>query len=74
MINSNQNNIAGRLPENSRNSFIDLHSRKDTQTVKQIDQKIVFSLMAAMLVFDSNVYNLLLLLLVDFKETSIRTI
>ena len=30
-------NIAGRLPENSRNNFVDLQSQK---TVKQIDQKI----------------------------------
>ena len=29
-------NIAGRLPENSRNSFIDLQSQK---TVKKTDQK-----------------------------------
>ena len=42
-------NIAGRLPENSRNSFVDLQSQK---TVKKTDQKIVFSLKADMLYFD----------------------
>ena len=43
-------NIAGRLPENSRNRFVDLHSKK---TVKKTDQKkIVFSLKADMLYFD----------------------
>ena len=31
-------NIAGRLPENSRNSFADLQSQK--KTVKKNDQKI----------------------------------
>ena len=42
-------NIAGILPENSRNSFVDLQSQK---TVKKTDQKIVFSLKADMLHFD----------------------
>ena len=42
-------NINGRLPENSRNSFVDLQSKK---TVKKTDQKIVFSLKADMLHFD----------------------
>ena len=36
-----KNNIAGRLPENSRNSFVDLWSKKNK---KKTDQKIVFSL------------------------------
>ena len=34
-------NIAGRLPENSRNSFIDLQSRK---TVKKTEQKLLCSI------------------------------
>ena len=38
-------NIAGRLPENSHNSFVDLQSQK---TVKKTDQKFVFSLKADM--------------------------
>ena len=43
-------NIAGRLPENSRNRFVDRHSKK---TVKKTDQKkFVFSLKADMLYFD----------------------
>ena len=32
-------NIAGRLPENSRNSFVDLQSKK---TVKKTDQKNLY--------------------------------
>ena len=44
-------NIAGRLPENSRNSFVDLQSQK--KTVKKTDQKkLVFSLKADMLNLD----------------------
>ena len=41
-------NIAGRLQENSRDSFVDLQS----ETVKKTDQDIVFSLKAEMLYFD----------------------
>ena len=41
-------NIADRLPDNSRNSFVDLQSKK---TVRQT-KKIVFSLKADMLYFD----------------------
>ena len=39
-------NIAVRLPENSRNSFVDLQSNSKTE------QKIVFSLKAEMLSYD----------------------
>ena len=46
---SNSVNIAGRLPENSPNSFVDLQSQK---TVKRTTKKIVFSLKADMLYFD----------------------
>ena len=43
-------NIAGRLPENSRNRFVDRQSKK---TVKKTDQKnFVFSLKADLLYFD----------------------
>ena len=44
-IDNNEKNIAGRLPENSRNSFIDLQSKRQTK-------KLVFSLNAEMLYFD----------------------
>ena len=43
-------NIAGRFPENSRSSFVDLQSQK--KTVKKTDQKIIFSLKADMLYFE----------------------
>ena len=43
--------IAGRLPENGRNSFGDLQSKK-TVEVKKTDQKILFSLKDEMLYFD----------------------
>ena len=42
-------NIIGRLPENSRNSFIDLQSQKNG---KRLTKKFVFSLKADMLYFD----------------------
>ena len=42
-------NIAGRLPENSRNSFVDLQSQKNS---KDRPKKLVFSLKAEMLNFD----------------------
>ena len=43
-------NIAGRLPENSGNRFVDRQSKK---TVKKADQKkIVFWLKAYLLYFD----------------------
>ena len=43
-------NIAGRLPENSRNRFVDRQSKK---TVKNTDQKkFVFSLKTDLLYFD----------------------
>ena len=41
-------NIAGRLPENSRNSFVDLQSQKTVKKTK----KIVFSLKTDLLYFD----------------------
>ena len=46
LLNINKN-IAGRLPENSRNSFADLQSQKKQQT-----KKFVFSLKADLLYFD----------------------
>ena len=42
-------NIVGRLPENSRNSFVDLRSQKSG---KRLTKKFVFSLKADMLYFD----------------------
>ena len=41
-------NIAGRLPENSRNSFVDLQSQK---TVIKTDQEIRLFIAADMLLF-----------------------
>ena len=46
---SKKKNIAGRLPENSRNSFVDLQSQKNSQKGRK---KFVFSLTADMLYFD----------------------
>ena len=47
-------NIAGRLPENSRNSFVDPHAQK---TVKNRPKKFASSLKADMLYFDlKNLY------------------
>ena len=43
-------NIAGRLPENSRNSFVDLQSQKNIK--RDRPKKFVFSLKADMLYFD----------------------
>ena len=44
-------NIAGRLPENSRNRFVDRQSKK--KTAKKTDQKkFVSSLKADVLYFD----------------------
>ena len=43
-------NIAGRLPENSRNSFVDLQSQKNSKEDRP--KKFVFSLKADMLYFD----------------------
>ena len=48
-ISGNFRNIASRLPENSRNSFVDLQSKK---TVKRQTKKLAFSLKAEMLNFD----------------------
>ena len=48
--NANNLNIAGRLPENSRNSFIDQQSQKTSK--KNRPKKFVFSLKADMLYFD----------------------
>ena len=42
-------NIAGRLPKNSRNRFVDRQSQK---TVKKRPKKFVFSLTADLLYFD----------------------
>ena len=42
----NIRNIAGRLPENSRNSFVDLQSQKDSK--KDGPKIFVFSLKADM--------------------------
>ena len=44
-------NVSGRLPENSRNSFVDLQSQKNRQT-KDRQKKFVFSLKNDMLYFD----------------------
>ena len=44
----NKTDIAGRLPENSRNSFVDLQSQK---TAKQTAKKFVISLKADVLHF-----------------------
>ena len=57
------NNIAGRLPENSRNRFVD---RKSKKTIKKTDQKkFVFSLRLICYILIKNLYKLLLLLLAD---------
>ena len=44
-------NIAGRLPENSRNSFVDLQSQKKNSK-KERPKKFVFLLKTDMLYFD----------------------
>ena len=44
------NNIAGRLPENSRNRFVDQQSKKNSK--KDRPKKFVFSLKADLLYFD----------------------
>ena len=46
----NHENMAGRLPENSRNRFVDLQSQKNSK--KDEPKKKVFSLKADMLYFD----------------------
>ena len=43
-------NIAGRLPENSRNTFVDRQSKKEVK--KDRPKKFVFSLRADLLYFD----------------------
>ena len=43
-------NIAGRLPENSRNRFVDRQSKKNSK--KDRPKKFVFSLRADLLYFD----------------------
>ena len=43
-------NIAGKLPENSRNSFVDLQTQKNSKRGRP--KKFVFSLKADMLYFD----------------------
>ena len=50
----NMTNIAGRLPENSRNRFVDRQSKK---TVKKTDQKNVFSLICYILI--KNLYKVI---------------
>ena len=47
---SNDKNIAGRLPENSRNRFVDRQSKKNSKTDRP--KKLVFSLKADLLYFD----------------------
>ena len=44
-------NIAGRLPENSRNRFVDRQSKKNIEK-KDRPKKFVFSLKADLLYFD----------------------
>ena len=44
-------NIAGRLPENNHNNWVDLQSKK---TVKKTDQKIHLFMKADILYFDRN--------------------
>ena len=46
---SEMGNIAGRLPENSRNRFVD---RKSKKTIKKTDQKIRLFIEADLLYFD----------------------
>ena len=55
-------NIAGRLRENSRNSFVDLQSQKNSK--KDRPKKFVFSLKADMF---KNLYTFLLPLLAALK-------
>ena len=43
-------NIAGRLPDNSRNRFVDRQSKKNSK--KDRPKKIIFSLKADLLYFD----------------------
>ena len=49
-LRSNIMNIAGRLPENSRNRFVDRQSKKNSK--KDRSKKFVFSLKADLLYFD----------------------
>ena len=49
-VNGKQQNIAGRLPENSRNRFVDRQSKKNSK--KDRPKKFVFSLKADLLYFD----------------------
>ena len=53
-------NTAGKLPENSRKSFIDLQSQKDGET----DQKILYEMLRC---YIKNLLNLLLLLIAALK-------
>ena len=58
-------NIAGRLPENSRNRFVDRPSKK---TVKKTDQKnLPFHWRLICYILIKNLYKLLLPLLADLK-------
>ena len=58
-------NIAGRLPENSRNSFVDLQTQK---TVKEADQKnSSFHWRLICYILIKNLYKFLLPLLADLK-------
>ena len=50
LFESNYKNIAGRLPENSRNRFEDRQSKKNSK--KDRPKKFVFSLKADLLYFD----------------------
>ena len=45
-----EKNIAGRLPENSRNRFVDRQSKKNSK--KDRPKKFVFSLKADLIYFD----------------------
>ena len=47
---NNNMNIAGRFPENGRNSFVDLQSQKNGK--KDRPKKLLFSLKDEMLYFD----------------------
>ena len=51
LIEKKRQNIAGRLPENSRNTFVDRQSNKKKQK-KDRPKNFVFSLKADLLYFD----------------------
>ena len=58
-------NIAGRLPENSRNSFVDLQTQKNSKEADQKNSSFHWRLICYILI--KNLYKFLLPLLADLK-------